>query len=79
MAGYLDDFTIYHNGELSPVVVVPGDVNGDGSVTAADITVLYNYILNSDSTDIVNGDQDGDGSITSGDITSVYNILLGSK
>ena len=76
LAGYLDDFTIYHNGELSPAV--PGDVNGDGNVTSADITALYDYLLNNDSSALVNGDVDGDGFITSGDITAVYNILLGS-
>ena len=79
LAGYLDDFTIYHNGELSPVVVIPGDVNGDGTVTSSDITALYNFLLNNDGSAIVNGDQNGDGAITSGDITLVYNIILGSK
>jgi len=59
--------------------VAPGDVNGDGSCTSADVTVLYNYLLNEDASAIVNGDQDGDGSITSGDITAVYNILLNNK
>ena len=78
LAGYLDDFTIYHNGGLTPVVVVPGDVNGDGTVTSADITVLYNYLLNNDSSAIVNGDQDGDGNITAADITAIYNIILGN-
>lgn len=58
--------------------VVAGDVNGDGSVTSADITALYNYLLNSDTSNIVNGDQNSDGNITSSDITWVYNILLGS-
>ena len=58
---------------------IPGDVNGDGSVTSSDITALYNYLLNSDNSAIVNGDQDGDNTITSSDITAVYNILLGSK
>jgi hypothetical protein len=58
--------------------VVPGDVNGDTFVTAADVTALYNYLLNNDSSALVNGDQDGDGFITAGDVTSVYNILLGN-
>ena len=56
----------------------PGDVDGDGVVTSGDITALYNYLLNNDSTGIVNGDVDNDGAITSGDITNVYNILLGN-
>ena len=56
---------------------IPGDVNGDGAVTSADITALYNWLLSNDSSAIVNGDQDGDGIITSGDVTAIYNILLG--
>ena len=81
---------VYENGELvykgcmydiaqqlkNPAV--NGDVDGDGIVTSADITALYNYLLNGDSNDIVNGDQDGDGIITAADITIVYNILLGN-
>lgn len=60
-------------------VVVYGDVNGDGKVTAADITELYNFLLNNDSSHIVNGDLNGDGQITAADITAVYDILLGSS
>ena len=56
---------------------VYGDVDGDGDVTAGDVTVLYNYLLSGDSSGIVNGDVDGDGNITSADITLIYNILLG--
>ena len=59
--------------------VVPGDVNGDGTVTAADVTMLYNILLNDDYTGVVNGDQNGDGSVTAGDVTAVYNILLGGS
>ena len=57
--------------------IVPGDVDGDGHVTAGDITLLYNVMLNNDYTGVVNGDQDGDGNITAGDVTFIYNILLG--
>jgi len=63
----------------SPVTVIVGDVDGDGFVTAGDITALYNYLLNGDDSSIVNGDTDGDGYITSGDVTVIYNILLGNK
>ncbi len=57
---------------------VPGDVNGDGSVTASDVTAIYNYLLNNDDSALVNGDQNGDGYITAADVTIVYNIMLGS-
>ena len=57
---------------------VNGDVNGDGVVTAADITELYNFLLNNDDSHIVNGDMNGDGNITAADMTAVYDVLLGS-
>ena len=57
---------------------IVGDVNGDGIVSSVDVTALYNYLLNNDSSAIVNGDQDGDGNISSVDVTVVYNILLGN-
>ena len=56
--------------------IVVGDVNADGIVSSVDVTALYNYLLNNDSSAIVNGDLDGDGSITAGDIVIIYNILL---
>lgn len=55
---------------------LPGDVNGDGNVTAADVTALYDYLLNNDTTHLINGDQTGDGDITAADVTAVYTILL---
>ena len=65
--------------EVETLSGVTGDVNGDGTVNAADVTALYTFLLNGDDSDIVNGDQDSDGVITAGDITTIYSILLGSK
>ena len=59
-------------------VAVRGDVNCDGYVTAADVTVLYDYLLTGDVSHLVKGDQNGDGIITSADVTAVYDILLTS-
>jgi hypothetical protein len=58
---------------------VPGDVDGDGSLTAGDVTALYNWFLNGDDSALVNPDQDGDGAVTSGDVTYVYNLMLNGK
>ncbi len=70
----------YVNGSWVDILAdVPGDVNGDGTVTAADITALYDVLLNNDYSQIVNGDQTGDGIITAADVTAVYTILLSSK
>lgn len=55
-----------------------GDVNCDGSVTATDVTALYNYLLNNDTTFLSTSDVNGDGFITSTDVTVVYSILLGN-
>lgn len=58
---------------------VYGDVNGDGQVTAVDITCIYNYMLDNDQTFIATSDVNGDGNVTSVDITCIYNILLGEN
>ena len=60
----------------SETATVAGDVNGDGQVTATDITLLYNVILSNNHSGVVNGDQNGDGDITAGDVTLVYNVML---
>lgn len=69
------------NGKLSVNRVsgnnVVGDVNGDDVCNAADITALYNWILNNDDTALVNGDQNDDNVINAADVTFVYNIILG--
>lgn len=57
----------------------PCDVNRDGVVTAADITALYDYLLNNDMTYFDTLDANGDGSITAADITAVYDNLLGAE
>ena len=68
---------IYRNAPLHQVI--PGDVNGDGVITAADVTALYDFLLNNSTTHLVNGDQNGDGNITAADITAVYDFILGSS
>lgn len=80
---------VYNDGNVSPwsnvtgvslIKALPLDVDGDGAVTAADITALYNYILNGDQTYINTSDVDGDGAITAADVTVIYNyLLLGTK
>ncbi|MBR5030790.1 MAG: N-acetylmuramoyl-L-alanine amidase [Muribaculaceae bacterium] len=57
---------------------VYGDVNGDGVVSSVDVTAIYNYLLNGDTTFLSTSDVDGDGVVTSVDITIIYNILLGN-
>ncbi len=56
---------------------VVGDVNNDGAVTSADVTAIYDFLLNSDTSSIISGDVNNDGNITAADVTAIYNILLG--
>lgn len=65
---YIDDF----------VIVVPGDVNNDGTVSITDVTVLIDSILNGnyESINTANADVDGDGEIRITDVTSLIDLLL---
>lgn len=67
--------TIYTN--LSGTVVVPGDVNGDGSVNVTDVTALVNMILGVIPKDTARGDIDGNGTVNVSDVTALVNIILG--
>ena len=56
-----------------------GDVNGDGSITIADVTALVNIILGKDTENQYNhqaADVNSDGSITIADVTALVNIIL---
>ena len=57
---------------------VKGDVNGDGSVTAADVTAIYDILLGNNNDFETTADVNGDGSITASDVTFIYDILLGN-
>ncbi|MBQ3325206.1 MAG: leucine-rich repeat protein [Muribaculaceae bacterium] len=72
-AAQWQDFLVTATGSIE------GDVNQDGTVTSADITALYNYLLNNDMTFYETSDVNGDGAVNSADITLVYNIIMGSK
>jgi formylglycine-generating enzyme required for sulfatase activity len=63
---------------LSVFATVKGDVNGDGTVTAADVTAIYDYLLNNDMTHYSTADVNNDGNITAADVTFIYDILLGN-
>lgn len=62
---------------FDPNAVLVGDVNCDGSINAADITALYNYILNGDHTYLTTSDVNEDGAINAADVTAVYKLILG--
>ena len=55
----------------------PGDVNGDGKTTIADVTALISSLLSGEATP-GNGDINGDGKVSIADVTVLINQLLSS-
>ena len=65
----------------SQPAVMPGDVNGDGSIGIADITVLIDYLLGVEAANFVllNADADGNGKIDIADVTRIIDMILGKR
>jgi hypothetical protein len=68
--------------------IMYGDVNGDGRITAADVTMLLQYLAEwdlGDSINLANADVNGDGRITAADVTLLlqylaeWDVVLGPK
>ncbi len=59
---------------IFPSAPIPGDVNGDGEVSIADINSVIDLILRGEHND--NGDVNGDGEVTIADINAVIDIIL---
>ena len=53
------------------------DVNCDNYVNCADVTAIYNYLLNGNDEFAATCDVNDDGVITAGDITAIYDYMLG--
>lgn len=74
------DFTV--NGTTSTINksgnhdAIPGDVNGDGTVSIADINAVINIILG-DAEPVAAADVGGDGEITLADVNALIDIILG--
>lgn len=51
-----------------------GDLNGDGKITAADLTIMRDMILGNREEDL-----NGDGKITAADLTVLRDIVLGNR
>ena len=56
----------------------PGDVDGDGSVTIADVTVLIDLLLGGDNINNEVADVNGDSVVSIKDVTDLIDMLLGS-
>ena len=70
---------MFSTGSESGESYIVEDVNRDGNITSADVTAIYDYLLNNDQTFVEYCDVNGDGAITSSDVTKIYNILMGQE
>lgn len=65
------------DGEVPEPEYVPGDINGDGMITNADVLEIYRYIYNPELYPINNkaGDVNKDGYITNADVLEIYRYI----
>ncbi len=54
-----------------------GDVNHDGVVDLADVTLLINKVLGADATQLYNPDVNGDGNVDVADVSTLVSLILG--
>ncbi len=62
--------------DITPVIVIKGDVNGDSEVNIADINALIDIILTDEATANTAADINGDGEINIADINALIDIIL---
>ena len=55
----------------------PCDVNGDGAVTAYDISMILSCLTDGTQTNVEDLDINGDGNVTAADLTRIYEYVLG--
>lgn len=73
---YIDNFTIYYNGEQGGPTTITGDVNGDGVVDIADVNGAIDIILGVTASK-PDADVNGDGVIDIADVNKIIDIILG--
>ena len=74
---YLDDIKLYYQDTWGPAVIM-GDVNGDGEVNIADVSMVIDIILSGD-VEIEAGkaaDVNNDGEINISDVNTLIDIIL---
>lgn len=59
-------------------LILRGDVNGDGTVSIADVTALIDYLLSGDESNalLINADVNKDGTVSIADVTALIDYLL---
>ena len=77
---YLNTLIINNQGAIPTEEWQPGDVNHDGKVDVADVSMTINRVLGKENTNAfyeAQGDINGDGKIDVSDVSNIINIVLG--
>lgn len=59
--------------------VMPGDLNGDGTINISDVTALISLLMDNDEIDLPYADVNGDGVVNISDVTYIINMVLTSS
>ena len=75
---YVDNFSIYYEGEPGGPAYSTGDVNGDGKVDVEDVNAVINIILKTKTVADYDGgaDVNNDGKIDVEDVNAIINLIL---
>ena len=55
---------------------IPGDLNGDGETSIADVTLLINWLIEGSTDYPAAADVNGDSELSIADVTVLINIIL---
>ena len=69
------DYFAVDNVKLTEITTQPGDVNGDGNTTIADVSALIDVLLGS-SAPSAGADVNGDGQVSIADVSALIDLLL---
>ena len=76
-----DYFAVDNVAVMTDVIIMLGDVNGDGNVTISDVTALIDYLLSGDEGSVlmINCDVNKDGKVAISDVTALIDLLLSGE
>ena len=75
-----EDYFVWKGGYFKEADVLPGDANGDGMVSVADVMLTVNKVMNKQLTVFIerNADVNNDGKITVADVMAIVKMVLNS-
>src|SRR5690606_30145956 len=74
----VEDFGVGQlNVGFTPGAALPGDINNDGVVNVADVTMLATMVRDGAPPDVATGDFNGDETVNEADVQALAEIIVG--